>query len=65
MVSIAGSLIVTLGAGVGILKKRTFGMVLVLLLILFALAAHSFPTLAFWLGSLPYYYKRRKEFRFP
>lgn len=56
-------LLLTLGTGVGILKKRTFGIVLILLLILRAATWASLLALAFWAGSLPYYNKRRKEFR--
>jgi len=62
---IAGLLVMTFGTGIGLLKKRTFGVVLILLLIIRALLVGSLPGLVFWLVSMPYYYKRRHEFRSP
>jgi uncharacterized membrane protein YedE/YeeE len=60
----------TVGTGIGLLKKRGFGLVLFLLLAVRAVG-QSYVTLvapvalAFTLGSLPYYYKRWREFRLP
>lgn len=53
------------GAGIGLLKKRLFGMICVVILIFRAIGDVSILGLAFWLGSIPYYYKRRREFRRP
>lgn len=62
---LAGAVLLTLGSGVGILKKRMFAFVFVLFLIVRALTTVSIASLAFWAGSMPYYYKRRHEFRTP
>jgi hypothetical protein len=61
----AAQIVLLLGAGIGILRKRTFGMVFVLLLIVRAFLTGSLGPLVFWLGSMPYYYNRRNEFRSP
>jgi hypothetical protein len=58
-------LLQTVGTGIGLLKKRAFGLVLFLLLTVRAVASVSLVPLAFTLGSLPYYYKRWREFRIP
>lgn len=62
---LSGYLLLTIGTGIGLLKKRTFGLVLFLLLALRAMATLSPILLAFTLGSVPYYYKRWREFRIP
>lgn len=67
---LAAYLLQTVGTGVGLLKKRMFGLVLFLLLAVRAVgqsyvASPSLVALAFTLGSWPYYYKRWREFRIP
>src|SRR6266478_1031326 len=57
------TVVLAFGAGIGLLKKRTFGIIFVLLLVVRAIADASILALVFWIGSLPYYYKRRREFR--
>ena len=58
-------LLQTVGTGIGLLKKRTFGLVLFALLTLGAVLTLAPLRILWTLGSLPYYYKRRKEFRTP
>jgi hypothetical protein len=67
---LAAYLLQTVGTGVGLLKKRTFGLLLLLLLAVRAVAQSYLTSIAlvslvFTFGSLPYYYKRRREFRIP
>ncbi len=60
-----GQILLTLGTGIGLLKKRTFGVLGILLLVARSLLTVSLPALVFWVASVPYYYNRRHEFRTP
>ena len=62
---LAAYLLQTVGTGVGLLKKRMFGLVLFALLTVGALLSVAPLRILWTLGSLLYYYKRRKEFRAP
>jgi len=67
---LAAYLFQTVGTGIGLLRKRMFGLVLFLLLAIRAVGQSSVTSLAlvalaFTLGSFPYYYKRWREFRIP
>jgi hypothetical protein len=62
---VMGRLVWFLGAGIGLLKKRGFGLLVFLVLTIRAVLTLSPIALAFTVGSLPYYYKRRREFRLP
>lgn len=62
---LSGYIALTVGAGIGILKKRTFGVALLLLNGFRALAALNLAGAIFTLGSSLYYFRRREEFHFP